>query len=84
MEVVPTIVSLQEKMEKMREKELAKTLTALPQLSAKERRAMEALSQAIINKILHGPITQLKKTSHDSEGEAYVDIVKKLFQLDEE
>jgi glutamyl-tRNA reductase len=84
LEVVPTIVSLQEKMEKMREKELAKTLAALPQLSAKERRAMEVLSQAIINKILHGPITQLKKTSHDSEGEAYVDMVKKLFQLDEE
>jgi len=84
LEVVPTIVSLQDKMEKMREKELGKTLSALPQLSAKERRAMEALSQAIINKILHGPITQLKKTSRNSEGEAYVDVVKKLFQLDEE
>ena len=84
MEVVPTIVSLQEKMEKMREKELAKTLATLPQLSAKERRAMESLSQAIINKILHGPITQLKRTSRDSQGEAYVDMVKKLFRLDEE
>src|SRR5208337_302592 len=60
LEVVPTIVSLQEKMEKVREKELTKTLAALPHLSARERRAMEALSQAIINKILHGPITHLK------------------------
>jgi glutamyl-tRNA reductase len=84
LEVVPTIVSLQEKMEKMRKKELAKTLAALPRLSATEQKAMEALSQAIINKILHGPITQLKKTGHDSEGEAYVDMVKKFFQLDEE
>jgi glutamyl-tRNA reductase len=84
LEVVPTIVSLQDKMEKMREKELAKTLAALPHLSAKERRAMEVFSQAIINKILHGPITQLKKTSQDSDGEAYADMVKKLFQLDEE
>jgi len=84
LEVVPTIVSLQEKMEKMRKKELAKTLAALPRLSATEQRAMEALSQAIINKILHGPITQLKKTGRNSEGEAHVDMVKKLFQLDEE
>lgn len=84
LEVVPIIVSLQEKMETMREKELAKTLAALPQLSSKERRAIEAFSQAIINKILHSPITQLKKTSWNSEGEAYVDMVKKLFQLDEE
>jgi glutamyl-tRNA reductase len=84
LEVVPTIVSLQEKLEKMREKELAKTFSALPHLSAKERKAMEALSQALINKILHDPITQLKKTDRNSEGEAFVDVVKKLFQLDEE
>jgi glutamyl-tRNA reductase len=84
LEVVPTIISLQGKMEKIREKELAKTLAVLPQLPAKERRAMEVLSQSIIKKILHGPITQLKKTDQNSAGEAFVDVVKKLFQLDEE
>src|SRR4030043_2253401 len=75
LEVVPTIVSLREKMEGMREKELDKTLSALPQLSEKERRAMEALSEAIVKKILHGPITLLKKTGRNSEGELYVDVV---------
>jgi len=84
LELVPTIISLQEKMEKIREKELRKTLSALPQLSAKERKAMEALSEAIANKILHDPITLLKKTSLNSDREAYVDVVKKLFRLDEE
>jgi len=84
LEVVPTIVSLQEKMEEMRKTELAKTLSALPKLSDKERRAMEVLSEAIVKKILHGPITLLKRTSRNSEGESYVDVVKKLFNLDEE
>jgi glutamyl-tRNA reductase len=84
LEVVPTIVSLQEKMEEMRKQELAKTLSALPKLSDKERRAMEVLSGAIVKKILHGPITLLKRTSRNSEGESYVDVVKKLFNLDEE
>jgi len=84
LEVIPTIVSLQEKVEEMREKELDKTLSALPELSDKERRAMEVLSEAIVKKILHGPITLLKRTSRNSEGESYVDAVKKLFKLDEE
>jgi len=84
LEVVPTIVSLQEKMEAIREKELDKTLAAIPQLSDKEKRAMEALSEAIVKKIIHDPITLLKKTSRNSEGESYVDVVKKLFRLDEE
>ena len=84
LEAVPTIVSLQEKMEEMRKKELEKTLSALPKVSDKERRAMEVLSEAIVKKILHGPITLLKRTSRNSEGESYVDVVKKLFRLDEE
>jgi glutamyl-tRNA reductase len=84
LELVPTIVSLQEKMEEMRKKELEKTLSALPKCSDKDRRAMEALSEAIVKKILHGPITLLKKQGRNSEGESYVDVVKKLFRLDEE
>jgi glutamyl-tRNA reductase len=84
LELVPTIVSLQDKMEEMRKKELEKTLSALPKCSDKERRAMEALSEAIVKKILHGPISLLKKQDRNSEGESYVDVVKKLFRLDEE
>jgi glutamyl-tRNA reductase len=84
LEAVPTIVSLQKKVEEIREKELAKTLAALPQLSDREKKAMEAFSEAIVKKILHGPITLLKKTGPNSEGETYVDLVKKLFRLDEE
>ena len=84
LELVPTIVSLQEKMEEMRKKELEKTLSTLPAVSDKERRAMEVLSEAIVKKILHGPITLLKKQDLNSEGESYVDVVKKLFRLDEE
>jgi glutamyl-tRNA reductase len=84
LESVPTIVFLQEKMEEMRKKELEKTLAALPNVSIKERRAMEALSEALVKKILHGPLTLLKKHGRNSEGESYVDVVKKLFQLDKE
>jgi glutamyl-tRNA reductase len=84
LEAVPTIVLLQEKMEALRKKELGKTLSALPHFSEEERRAMEAFSEAIVKKIIHGPIAFLKETSNDSEAERYVDVVKKLFKLSEE
>jgi glutamyl-tRNA reductase len=63
---------------------LEKTLSSLPTVSDKEQRAMEVLSEAIVKKILHGPITLLKQQDRNSEGESYVDVVKKLFRLDEE
>ncbi|MBW2038439.1 MAG: glutamyl-tRNA reductase [Deltaproteobacteria bacterium] len=84
LDVVPTIVSLKEKIEEIRRRELGKTLSSFPQISEKERKALEALTAAIVKKILHDPITLLKKTGQDSEGELYVDVVKKLFKLDEE
>jgi glutamyl-tRNA reductase len=84
LEVIPTIISLKEKMERIREKELGKTLISLPDLSARERQAIEALSQAIVNKILHDPITLLKRASRNSDGESYVDVVKKIFMVDKE
>ncbi|RLB07493.1 MAG: glutamyl-tRNA reductase [Deltaproteobacteria bacterium] len=84
LDVVPTIVSLREKLEEIRKKELERTLSSLPRLSEKERKALDALTAAIVKKILHGPVTLLKETSQDSEGDLYVDVVKKLFRLDEE
>jgi glutamyl-tRNA reductase len=84
LEVIPAIISLKEKMERIREKELGKTLISLPDLSARERQAMEALSKAIVNKILHDPITLLKKASRNDDEESYVDVVKKIFMVDTE
>jgi glutamyl-tRNA reductase len=84
LEVTPTIISLKAKMEGMREKELKKTLSALPHFSQEEQRALEALSEAIVKKILHGPISLLKEARQNSEGELYIDVVKKLFKLDED
>ena len=84
LDVFPTIVSLLQKLDEIRAKELQKTLSSLPQLSEKERAALEKLTNSIVKKMLHDPITLLKQTNKDSEGVLYVDIVKKLFKLDEE
>src|SRR5262245_13430107 len=59
-EVVPTIVSLRDKLEAIRRGEVAKALARLPGASDETRRVIEALSQAIVSKVLHAPIVKLK------------------------
>jgi glutamyl-tRNA reductase len=80
LEVVPTIVALRDKVEAIRRSELQKTLNALKDLSPRERQALESLTAAIVNKILHAPITRLKQ--HDQRTEAfYIDATRRLFDL---
>jgi glutamyl-tRNA reductase len=82
LEVKPTIVSLRQKLEEIRRSELDKTLRNLKDLDEQERRSIEALTAAIVNKILHPPIAALKQSQNGASGESYVDAVRALFALD--
>jgi len=84
LEMVPTIVSLREKFEEIREKELGKYLSSAGQMTPKQRRALESLTLAIVKKILHDPITLLKHSDPDADTSEYVDAVRKLFRLEAE
>jgi glutamyl-tRNA reductase len=83
LDVAPTIVALRKKFEEIRKKELEKTLSLHPDLSEKERRSLEALTSAIINKILHDPLTLLKKSDEEATADFYLDALRNLFQLSE-
>ncbi len=80
---VPTIVALRRKLEGIRQGELRKSLESnLKDVSDRERKAIEDLTGAIINKILHAPFTRLKE--RPDEDAAYDDTVRMLFDLDKE
>jgi glutamyl-tRNA reductase len=84
LEQVPTIVALRQRLEDIRQRELEKSLsTTLKGLSEKERRALEDMTSAMINKILHAPITRLKRTPEDQDEVLYIEAIKKLFDLKE-
>jgi glutamyl-tRNA reductase len=80
-EVVPTIVSLRERLETIRTAEVRKALARLPGASAETREAMDALSAAIVNKILHTPITKLRESSRAGAGRSWTEVVHELFGL---
>jgi glutamyl-tRNA reductase len=53
-------------------------------LSETQRAALEDMTTAMINKLLHAPISQLKRNNQDDDedGALYVAALKKLFQLE--
>lgn len=84
LELSPTIQQLSRKFELIRAGEMAKQAVALSRFSAEDREAMEAMTKAIVNKILHDPIL-LMKTEEIKEGAPkYSEILKKLFKLESE
>lgn len=81
LEITPTIIALRRKCEEIRKRELEKMLSLHPHLSEKERRSLEAMTSAMINKILHAPLTQLKRKDEGAMIDLYIDALRTLFQL---
>jgi glutamyl-tRNA reductase len=80
-EVVPTIVSLRERLEAIRSGEVKRTLARLPAATPETREAIEAMSTAIVNKILHAPITKLRESSRAGSPRSWLELVHELFGL---
>ena len=81
LEVVPTIVSLRERLEAIRRGEVERAYGILPNADAQTRRAIEAMSQAIVNKILHAPTVKLRELSRGGHVRSWTEMVHELFGL---
>jgi glutamyl-tRNA reductase len=82
LDVVPTIVSLQEHLETVRQAEIDRLRGRLGTLTPEQEMAVDALTKGIINKIMHTPITTLKTAARESsEATTVIDLVRKLFNL---
>ena len=82
-DVVPTIVAIREKAEEMRAAELDKTLSKMGELSEKQKKQVEALTQSIVNKLLHHPLVALKKAAGDPESSSNIESARVLFGVEE-
>jgi len=79
-DVIPTIVALRERLEWIRHAELERHAGRL-KLGERELAGVDALTEAIVNKILHMPTVRLKAQANDGACGLYVDAVRELFDL---
>ncbi len=84
LEVVPTIVSIREKAEAIRQAEVRRSLSGLGRLDPSQRKAIEALTLSLAEKIINDPIVVLKKKADRPTRDTYLDIARRLFKLDQE
>lgn len=84
LEVAPVIATLRRKAEEIRIKELEKHLRKLPNLTESEINTLNALTSAIINKMLHKPIVNLKQCANQKDGYLYVESLRVLFDIEDE
>ena len=82
-EIAPTIVSLQEQLDEIREAELARALRRLGTVTVEQREIIDGMTRSIVNKIAHGPISELRKQAGDPEGENVVNAIRRVFRLRE-
>ena len=81
LDVVPTIVSLQDHLETIRQAEIDRVRGRLGPLTTDQEMAVEALTRGIVNKIMHTPISTLKTAARDPESTTIVELVRRLFNL---
>jgi glutamyl-tRNA reductase len=81
LDVVPTIVSLQEHLETIRQAEIDRVRGRLGPMTPEQEMAIETLTRGIVNKIMHTPITTLKSAAREPHATTVVEVVRRLFNL---
>jgi glutamyl-tRNA reductase len=82
--VVPTIVSLQEYCETIRQAEIDRIRGRLGHITPEQEAAIDAMTRGIVNKLLHTPITTLKSTADEPEAATIHEIIRRIFNLKRE
>lgn len=82
LDVVPTIVELRNKIDSIVTAEIQRTIQSL-NLTESDREAFYRMKNALINKIMHHPTLLLKRDGCHGGNSVYIDIIRKLFNLDE-
>ena len=80
-EITPTIVGLQEQLEQVRAAELDKVRRKYGPFTPEQEEALQAATRGIVNKIAHGPISELRVQAAKPDGAHAVALIKKVFHL---
>ncbi len=82
LDIVPTITALKDSTEALRKSEMERSLPALGRMTDVQLKAVEALTVSLADKIINDPILALKGQAGRAGRDAYLDIARKLFNLD--
>ena len=82
--VVPTIVALQAKAERIKDQEFEQAKNRLNGFTEREEKVLGSMVSSIIKQLIHDPIVVLKDQAASGQGHLYSEICQSLFKLDTE
>jgi glutamyl-tRNA reductase len=82
--IVPTVVALRDRFEKVRQAELRRLEPRLASLPPDARARVDEITHLIVEKLLLTPTEQLKSLGDDTSMVSYADAVTRLFALAED
>ena len=80
-EVAPMIVGLQRQLEQVAAGEIERVRRKYGPLTQQQEEAFESLARGIINKVAHGPISELRHQAGQPDGAHAIAVLKKVFHI---
>jgi len=84
LDMLPLIADIRQNAEAIRQTELEKTLRRLPDLTEAERSHIEAMTQALVKKLLHAPTNHLRAEATTPRASEFAEIARTLFNISDE
>lgn len=81
-EVAPLVRALRSRAGEVRDAELERYRTRIDRLAPEARAIVEALTDGLVNKLLHEPTVRIKDLATTARGELLADALAELFDLD--
>jgi glutamyl-tRNA reductase len=81
-QAAPLVAELHERAETIRRSEIERYASRLSGLTPEQREAVEALSKAVVAKLLHSPSMQLKHSAGTPQGERIAAALRDLFDIE--
>jgi len=81
LDAVPLLVELRRRAEEIRRAEIDKARSRLGELTPEQRAAIEGVTSAIVNKLLHAPTVHLKDAARNGHSPEHVGLIRKLLGL---
>lgn len=81
-EVAPTIVGIQQQLDAYSRAEFERLRPRFGGLTPQQEEALQAYTRALLNKIAHGPMTELRRAATRPEGDKVINVIRRVFRLD--
>lgn len=82
-EVTPVIVSLQRHFDELGRVEMERVRGRLGALTAQQEEALAAFTRGLLNKVAHGPLTEIRRAATQPEGDRILTTIRRMFRLEE-